>query len=99
MAVNYARNARRGRRRGGRRARAGPARAAVQADVADEAQVLAMFEAVDRGAGPLTALVNNAGIVDVQARVDEMSAERLERMFAINVHRHASCARARRCGA
>ena len=46
-----------------------------------------MFAAVDRRFGPLDALVNNAGIVDVKARVDEMSAARLERMMRINVDR------------
>ncbi len=58
---------------------------AVQADVADEAQVMAMFAHIDARLGPLTALVNNAGVVDVAARVDEMSVARLKRMFDINV--------------
>jgi NAD(P)-dependent dehydrogenase (short-subunit alcohol dehydrogenase family) len=66
---------------------------AVQADVADEAQVLAMFAAIDAGLPPLGALVNNAGVVDVQARVDEMSSARLQRMFAINVFGSFVCAR------
>ena len=66
---------------------------AVQADVGDEAQVLAMFEKVDARLGRLTALVNNAGIVDMQARVDEMSVARLERMFRINVIGSFICAR------
>ena len=52
----------------------------VQADVADEAQVLAMFEAVDAGLGRLSGLVNNAGVVDMPARVDEMTVTRLQRM-------------------
>jgi NAD(P)-dependent dehydrogenase (short-subunit alcohol dehydrogenase family) len=66
---------------------------AVQADVGDEAQVLAMFEKVDAKLGRLTALVNNAGVVDVQARVDEMSVARLERMFRVNVIGSFICAR------
>lgn len=66
---------------------------AVRADVGDEAQVLAMFEQVDARLGRLTALVNNAGIVDVTARVDEMSVARLERMFRINVIGSFLCAR------
>ncbi|QNK69873.1 SDR family oxidoreductase [Variovorax sp. PAMC26660] len=66
---------------------------AVQADVGDEAQVLAMFEKVDAKLGRLTALVNNAGVVDVKARVDEMSVARLERMFRINVIGSFVCAR------
>jgi len=66
---------------------------AVQADVAEEAQVLAMFETIDAQLGQLTALVNNAGVVDVAARVDEMSAARLRRMFDINVLGSFLCAR------
>jgi len=72
---------------------AGGTAIAVQADVGDEAQVLAMFEKVDAKLGRLTALVNNAGVVDVQARVDEMSVARLERMFRINVIGSFVCAR------
>jgi NAD(P)-dependent dehydrogenase (short-subunit alcohol dehydrogenase family) len=66
---------------------------AVQADVGDEAQVISMFEKVDAKLGRLTALVNNAGVVDVQARVDQMSVARLERMFRINVIGSFVCAR------
>ena len=66
---------------------------AVQADVGDEKQVVAMFEQVDAKLGRLTALVNSAGVVDVRARVDEMSAARLERMFRINVVGSFVCAR------
>ena len=66
---------------------------AVQADVGNEAQVIAMFEKVDAKLGRLTALVNNAGVVDMQARVDEMSVARLERMFRINVIGSFVCAR------
>jgi NAD(P)-dependent dehydrogenase (short-subunit alcohol dehydrogenase family) len=74
------------------RANAGQA-IAVQADIAVEAQVLAMFEKIDAKLGPLTALVNNAGVVDVAARVDEMSVARLERMLGINVLGSFLCAR------
>jgi NAD(P)-dependent dehydrogenase (short-subunit alcohol dehydrogenase family) len=72
---------------------AGGTALALQADVADEAQVLAMFEAVDAQLPPLGALVNNAGVVDVQARVDVMSVSRLQRMFAVNVFGSFVCAR------
>jgi NAD(P)-dependent dehydrogenase (short-subunit alcohol dehydrogenase family) len=65
----------------------------VQADVADEAQVLAMFQKVDVRLGPLQALVNNAGIVDMPVRVDEMSVQRLRRMFDTNVLGSFLCAR------
>jgi len=65
----------------------------VQADVGDEAQVLAMFAKVDAKLGRLDAFVNNAGVVDMQARVDEMSVARLERMMRINVIGSIVCAR------
>jgi NAD(P)-dependent dehydrogenase (short-subunit alcohol dehydrogenase family) len=65
----------------------------VQADVADEDQVLAMFARVDAKLGRLTGLVNNAGVVDVTARVDEMSVARWRRMFDINVIGSMLCAR------
>jgi len=66
---------------------------AVQADVSDEAAVLAMFATVDRELPPLGALVNNAGVVDLQGRVDETTTARLQRMFAINVFGSFICAR------
>ncbi|NUO73609.1 MAG: SDR family oxidoreductase [Frateuria sp.] len=66
---------------------------AVQADVADEAQVVRMFEEVDEKLGRITDLVNNAGVVDMAARVDEMSGARLQRMFGINVIGTILCAR------
>jgi NAD(P)-dependent dehydrogenase (short-subunit alcohol dehydrogenase family) len=76
------------------RIRAGGGQAiAVQADVAQEEQVLAMFSTVDQELGRLTALVNNAGVVDVAARLDEMSLARLKRMFDINVIGSLLCAR------
>jgi NAD(P)-dependent dehydrogenase (short-subunit alcohol dehydrogenase family) len=65
----------------------------VKADVAQEAEVLAMFEKVDAKLGPLSALVNNAGVVDVAQRLDEMSFARLQRMFNINVLGSFLCAR------
>ncbi len=66
---------------------------AVRADVADEAQVLAMFQQVDAKLGRLTALANNAGVVDTTQRVDEQSMARWRRMFEINVFGTMLCAR------
>ena len=66
---------------------------AVQADVADEAQVLRMFAQVDAKLGRLEALVNNAGVVDVAQRVDEMDVARWQRMFNTNVIGSMLCAR------
>ncbi len=65
----------------------------VQADVAQEDQVLAMFAKIDAKLGRLHGLVNNAGVVDVTARVDEMSVARWRRMFDINVIGSMLCAR------
>jgi NAD(P)-dependent dehydrogenase (short-subunit alcohol dehydrogenase family) len=65
----------------------------VQADVADESALLAMFQRIDSELPPLAGLVNNAGIVDAMARVDQTSLARLQRMFAINVFGSFLCAR------
>ena len=66
---------------------------AVQADVASQAQVLAMFQKIDAKFGRLTALVNNAGVVGETSRVDGMSLARLQRMFEVNVFGSFICAR------
>jgi NAD(P)-dependent dehydrogenase (short-subunit alcohol dehydrogenase family) len=65
----------------------------VQADVADEAAVLAMFAAIDQGLGPLGGLVNNAGVVDVAARIDQGTVARWQRMLSVNVIGSMLCAR------
>ena len=66
---------------------------AVAADVAEEADVVRLFETVDRRLGPVTALVNNAGIVDLGIRVEAITPARLQRMFAVNVFGSFLCAR------
>ena len=66
---------------------------AVQADVGDEAQIMALFQRIDSHWGRLDGLVNNAGVVDMAARVDEMTVPRLERMFRLNVIGSFLCAR------
>jgi NAD(P)-dependent dehydrogenase (short-subunit alcohol dehydrogenase family) len=66
---------------------------AVAADVAEEAEVVRLFETVDRSLGPVTALVNNAGIVDLGTRVEAITPARLQRMFAVNVFGSFLCAR------
>jgi NAD(P)-dependent dehydrogenase (short-subunit alcohol dehydrogenase family) len=70
----------------------GVAAAAVRADVRDEADVLALFVAAD-ALGSLGALVNNAGITGPRARLDELTAERIEGMLAVNVLGSFLCAR------
>ena len=90
VAVNYLRNAEAAERIV--RAIGGNA-IAVAGDVAAEADVLRLFRTVDEKLGRLTALVNNAGIVDRGMRVESMSAERIQRMLAINVTGSFLCAR------
>ena len=73
-------------------AAAGGVATAVRADVSVEDDVLAAFAAAD-ALGPLTALVANAGIVGPKARVDELTAERVHRMLAVNVLGTVLCCR------
>ncbi|QQN51094.1 SDR family oxidoreductase [Stutzerimonas balearica] len=65
----------------------------VAADVADEEQVAALFAAIDREFGRLDVLVNNAGMLERQMRLEEMDAGRLQRVFATNVLGSFLCAR------
>jgi NAD(P)-dependent dehydrogenase (short-subunit alcohol dehydrogenase family) len=71
--------------------KAGGKAAAIQGDVASEKDIVALFKSADQF-GQLKVLVNNAGVVDMKARVDEMTAERLTRMFAINITGSFLCA-------
>lgn len=65
---------------------------AIEGDVGKASDIISMFAAVDRHFGRLDGLVNNAGVVDFPQRVDEMSAERIERMLRINVTGSILCA-------
>ncbi len=93
VAVNYARDAAAAQAVVQRIEGAGGRAIAVQADVADEQQVLALFAAVDAQLGRITGLVNNAGVVDRPARLAEMDGTRLRRMVDINVLGSLYCAR------
>lgn len=93
VAVNYSSNARAAEQVAGQIRLAGGQAITVQADVADEAQVVAMFKKVDAELGRLSCLVNNAGVVDYASRVDEMGFARLRRMFDINIMGSFICAR------
>ncbi len=66
---------------------------AVQADVAVEEDVVRLFGQVDASLGRVTALVNNAGILERQTRVEDMDAARIGRIFATNVIGSFICAR------
>jgi NAD(P)-dependent dehydrogenase (short-subunit alcohol dehydrogenase family) len=66
---------------------------AVQADVSAEAEVIRLFNSAVLELGTITALVNNAGTVDLQSRLDSMDTARLQRIFSINVFGSFLCAR------
>ncbi len=93
VAVNYANNQAAANQVVQAIAQTGGQAIAVQGDVADEAQIARLFATVDQQLGRVTGLVNNAGVVDVTARVEEMSWERLERMMRINVLGTFACAK------
>jgi NAD(P)-dependent dehydrogenase (short-subunit alcohol dehydrogenase family) len=65
---------------------------AIRADVSHEADVERLFREAERDLAPLSVLVNNAGIVDLKARVDEIHEPRLQRMMAVNVVGSFLCA-------
>jgi NAD(P)-dependent dehydrogenase (short-subunit alcohol dehydrogenase family) len=93
VAVNYANNQAAANQVVQAIAQAGGQAIAVQGDVADEAQIVRLFATVDQQLGPVSGLVNNAGVVDVTARVEDMSWQRLERMMRINVIGSFACAK------
>ena len=93
LAVNYANNAQAAEDVVRRAKALGVQALAMQADVAQESQVLRMFQRIDAELGRLDGLVNNAGVVDLPSRVDAMSFARLRRMFDINVLGSMVCAR------
>jgi NAD(P)-dependent dehydrogenase (short-subunit alcohol dehydrogenase family) len=93
VAVNYTANSKAADDVVAQIKKAGGEAMSVQADVANEEQVLAMFENVRNTLGPIQGLVNNAGVVDVSARLDQMSMARWRRMFDINVLGSMLCAR------
>lgn len=93
VCVNYVRNQTAAKVVVDRIASAGGEAIAVQGDVSREPDVVRLFDTLDRQLGPLTALVNNAGILDLQTRVEGMDAARLDRIFATNVTGSFICAR------
>ncbi|BCQ53964.1 SDR family oxidoreductase [Burkholderia gladioli] len=93
VGINYARDAAAAEALAGA-LRAGGARVTtVRGDVAVEAEVIAMFDHVERELGALDALVNNAGIVAAPQPLAEMELTRLTRMFEVNVLGAYLCAR------
>jgi NAD(P)-dependent dehydrogenase (short-subunit alcohol dehydrogenase family) len=72
---------------------AGGRAVAIASDVAQESEVVRLFEEVDRALGRVTALVNNAGMLETQTRVENIEGARLQRVFAANVYGSFYCAR------
>lgn len=66
---------------------------AIRADASKEDEIIRLFDEAENALGPLTALVNNAGILDRQMRLEDMSAERLQRIFSVNLTGPMLCAR------
>lgn len=67
---------------------------ALSADIADEQQVVSMFETIDQQMGAVTALVNNAGLAEApQQRLESITLERLQKVFSVNVFGSFLCAR------
>ena len=93
VAVNYARDAQAAEAVVVAARALGVPALALQADVSDEAQVLEMFARIDAELPALAGLVNNAGMVDVAARLDAMDMARWQRMFSVNVFGSFLCAR------
>jgi NAD(P)-dependent dehydrogenase (short-subunit alcohol dehydrogenase family) len=85
VAINYAQDSGAAQALAGRLRQLGRRALALQADVADEAQVAAMFERLDAEGGRLAGLVNNAGIVAPAARLEAMTPARWRRLFDVNV--------------
>ncbi|MEK1949781.1 MAG: SDR family oxidoreductase [Ensifer adhaerens] len=92
VVVNYASNAEAADAVVATIRKGGGSAVAVRGDVGSDADIKSMFAAVDKAFGRLDGLVNNAGIVGPTQRIDEMSVERLERMFRINVTGSILCA-------
>lgn len=92
VVVNYVSNAQAARAVVEQIEKTGGKAVAVQGDVASERDIIALFKSADQ-LGSLKVLINNAGVIDLKGRIDEMSAERLARMFTTNITGSFLCAR------
>ncbi|MHA1566048.1 MAG: SDR family oxidoreductase [Alphaproteobacteria bacterium] len=93
VAVNYQANADRAQALVAEIEGTGGRAMAVQGDVGDEASVAAIFAAVDDGLGPVTALVNNAGVAGGKTRVADLDGDTLRRLMDVNVMGSFYCAK------
>ena len=93
VCINYLGNAAAAERLRAQIAAEGGAAIAVQADVAVEADVLRLFATIDTELGPVTALVNNVGVLEQQGKLVDMSAGRLQRVLTTNILSYFLCSR------
>ena len=93
VCINYRANAETAERTAGDVRRAGGRASTVQGDIAIEADVVRLFETCDAELGRVSALVNNAAILETQTRLDAIDAARLSRVFGTNVFGAFLCAR------
>src|SRR4051812_11382628 len=93
VAVNFSRNETAARSVVAEIVSSGGRAAAIQADVSLEQDILRLFETTERELGPLTALVNNAGVTGGMTRVENLTAGALAEVLAINVYGSILCAR------
>ncbi|EMF4672841.1 SDR family oxidoreductase [Providencia stuartii] len=66
---------------------------AIQADISEEEQIISLFKQIDKELGPISGLVNNAGMLMPQASIEQLNAQRLAKLFATNVSGSFICAR------
>jgi len=93
VAVNYQKNRSAAEKTVAQITAMGAPAVAIQADISQEDEIMKLFDAVDRLPGKLSALVNNAGILGQQKRLEAMDAARLNRIFSVNVTGQFICAR------
>ncbi len=93
VAVNYSTGEKEAKAIADQIAKNGGHAIAIRADVSDERQIISMFETAERELGPVTALVNNAGITGGFARVEDVTADAINKTFAVNVTGSILCAR------
>lgn len=72
---------------------AGGTAIAVRADISQEEQVMALFQQIDKDLGPVSGLVNNAGMLMLQASIEQVNEQRLTTLFATNISGSFLCAR------
>lgn len=93
VAINFNRGEAEAKKVAGEIDRAGGRAITIRADVSREEEILRLFQTAERELGPIKALVNNAGVTGGFARVENVTAEAIEKAFAVNVTGAIVCAR------